>query len=180
MMRPEYRVVRSHRKTMALHILPDGTVEVRCPKTMSQQRIHAFVEEKTPWIMKKLQNHPSAQEKLSAAELKELTEQAKSILSEKLAYYAPLVGVTYGRVTVRHQKTRWGSCSAKGNLNFNCLLVLAPSQVQDYVIVHELCHIRHLNHSAQFWALVETILPDYAASRKWLKVNGTKLIGKLP
>ena len=164
---------------MALHILPDGSVEVRCPKLMSQRRVEAFVAEKTPWIMKKLQNVSAPEEKLSEADLKALTEQAKVMLWEKLKYFAPLVGVDYGRVTVRHQKTRWGSCSSKGNLNFNCLLVLAPSQVQDYVIVHELCHRKHLNHSAQFWSLVETILPDYADSRKWLKKNGNSLIGRL-
>ncbi len=176
----QYRVIRSHRKTLALHILPDGSVEVRCPKTFSQQRIREFVEDKTPWILKKLKTIPKPAEKLSSKELKDLTAKAKAMLSEKLRHYAPLVGVDYGRVTVRHQKTRWGSCSAKGNLNFNCLLALAPPEVMDYVVVHELCHRKQLNHSDRFWAQVEKILPDYAQRRKWLRENGTSLLGKLP
>jgi predicted metal-dependent hydrolase len=90
------------------------------------------------------------------------------------------MGVTYGRITVRSQKTRWGSCSSTGNLNFNCLLMLAPEQVVDYVVVHELCHRLHMNHSADFWKLVAAYLPDYARWRKWLKENGEELLSHLP
>ena len=92
---------------------------------------------------------------------------------------APLVGVSYGGITIRAQKTRWGSCSSKGNLNFNCLLLLAPAEVLDYVVVHELCHRREMNHSPKFWAEVERVLPDYDARRKWLKENGPGLISRL-
>jgi predicted metal-dependent hydrolase len=90
------------------------------------------------------------------------------------------MGISYGRITVRSQHTRWGSCSAKGNLNFNCLLMLVPQEVLDYVVVHELCHRKELNHSARFWAQVERILPDYRIHRKWLKDHGSALIGRLP
>ena len=97
-----------------------------------------------------------------------------------MARFAPQVGVSYGRITIRSQRTRWGSCSARGNLNFNCLLMLCPEEVRDYVVVHELCHRKQLNHSPQFWAEVAAILPDAARHRKWLKENGGALIARLP
>ena len=97
-----------------------------------------------------------------------------------LARFAALVGVTYGRITIRAQKSRWGSCSGKGNLNFNCLLMLCSEDVRDYVVVHELCHRKELNHSPRFWAEVEKVLPGYKVQRKWLKDNGGGLIRRLP
>ena len=89
------------------------------------------------------------------------------------------MGVTYGRITIRNQVSRWGSCSSVGNLNFNCLLMLAPPEVRDYVVVHELCHRKEMNHSPAFWAEVEKMIPDYKAHKKWLKDNGTALISRL-
>ena len=94
--------------------------------------------------------------------------------------YAPRIGVSYGRITIRSQRTRWGSCSAQGNLNFNCLLSLCPEEVRDYVVIHELCHRKEMNHSPKFWAEVEKVMPDYARHRKWLKENGGSLIARLP
>lgn len=93
--------------------------------------------------------------------------------------YAKQIGVTYGRITIRNQKTRWGSCSSKGNLNFNCLLMLTPPEVIDYVVVHELCHRKEMNHSGAFWAEVEKVLPDYKEQVKWLKENGAQIIGRM-
>ena len=84
------------------------------------------------------------------------------------------MGVDYGRITIRNQKTRWGSCSAKGNLNFNCLLMLMPTEVIDYVVVHELCHLKEMNHSNAFWREVKQVLPDYRKQVKWLKDEGYK------
>ena len=89
------------------------------------------------------------------------------------------MGVTYGKVTIRSQKTRWGSCSARGNLNFNCLLMLTPPEVQDYVLVHELAHRIEMNHSPRFWKIVENVLPDYKRRKQWLRKEGTLLIERL-
>ena len=88
-------------------------------------------------------------------------------------------GISYGRITIRNQKSRWGSCSEKGNLNFNCLLMLTPPDVIDYVVVHELCHRIHMDHSAAFWAEVQKVLPDYKKAKKWLKDNGSSIIGRM-
>lgn len=96
-----------------------------------------------------------------------------------MSYFAKQIGVTYGRITIRNQKTRWGSCSSKGNLNFNCLVMLTPLEVIDYVVVHELCHRKEMNHSKAFWAEVEKVLPNYKEQVKWLKENGGQIIGRM-
>lgn len=176
-----YQVIRSSRKTIAIQITPAGEVLVRCPRRMKTEDIRAFVESKTDWIEKHVRKQISVP-KLPAftdGEIEDLARQALTVLPERAAYYAPLVGVTYGRITIRNQRTRWGSCSSQGNLNFNCLLMLTPAEVQDYVVVHELCHRKEMNHSAAFWAEVERVLPDYRAQRQWLKDNGAALIGRL-
>lgn len=100
---------------------------------------------------------------------------ARPIIYLKVEAYARRLGVTYGRVSIKEQKSRWGSCSSKGNLNFNWKLVLAPPEILDYVVVHELCHLKEMNHSPAFWELVEQIVPDYKEKRKWLKDNGSML-----
>ena len=106
----------------------------------------------------------------------ELTAGIDYELAVRVAYYAEKLGVSYGKITLRQQKTRWGSCAANGNLNFNWLLILAPPEVLDYVVVHELCHRREMNHSQAFWKEVEKILPDYRERQKWLKDNGWRLM----
>jgi predicted metal-dependent hydrolase len=116
---------------------------------------------------------------MSREQLRALAERAVEEIPKRVAHYAALMGVTYGRITIRNQKTRWGSCSSKGNLNFNCLLMLAPEQVMDYVVVHELSHRIYMNHSAAFWKTVEAYMPEYAQWRKWLKDNGTSLMAQL-
>lgn len=173
-----YRVVRSDRRTIAIQIMPDGSVVVRCPRNYPDARIRSFVESKAAWIAKHQKPAP-VYEKLSQIQLQQMKAQAAEVIRQRLDYYAPIVGVTYGRVTIRSQRTRWGSCSAKGNLNFNCLLAIVPPEVLDYVVVHELCHRKELNHSARFWREVARILPDYADRRKWLRQHGTELIGRL-
>ena len=177
-----YRVIRSQRKTIAIQINAAGEVVVRCSQRLPEYTIHAFVESKRSWIEAQLQKRASNPQLpvFTQAQLKTLAEQARRVLTDRVAYFAPKVGVTYGRITIRSQHSRWGSCSGKGNLNFNCLLMLTPPAVQDYVAVHELCHRKQMNHSAAFWAEVAKVMPDYALHRKWLKENGTALIRRLP
>ena len=176
----DYTLIRSSRKTISIQLSPTGEVVVRAPNRMPKRDIERFVDSKRGWIEGHLRKLPEAQPKLTDTELRELARHAKEVLPEIAAYYAPLVGVDYGRITIRAQRTRWGSCSAKGNLNFNRLLVLCPLEVLDYVVVHELCHRREMNHSAAVWAEVEKYCPDYRIHREWLKENGAALISRLP
>ena len=177
-------LVRSSRKTLAVQIRADGTVIARAPLRMPKDRILYFLSEKASWIrmqqgrMQERENmRQQARIHLDAAQEKELRERAKSVLAQRTAYFARQVGVTYGRITVRDQKTRWGSCSQTGNLNFNFRLILAPPEALDYVVVHELCHRRQMNHSAQFWQEVAQVLPDYRKRKAWLTENGWRLMG---
>jgi len=176
-------IIRSNRKTVAIQISGNGEVIVRAPLRMPRAEIMKFVDSKADWIAKHqeaIRNRPQTTESVfSEAELQQLAAAAKEDMPRRVAKFASLVGVTYGRITIRTQKTRWGSCSGKGNLNFNCLLMLCPEDVRDYVVVHELCHLKEMNHSARFWAEVKKILPDYAARKKWLEVNGGALIRRL-
>ncbi|MDW8802230.1 SprT family zinc-dependent metalloprotease [Clostridium sp. A1-XYC3] len=102
-------------------------------------------------------------------------KEARRIFLERTIAYKDIIGVYPKRITVKDQKTVWGSCSSKGNLNYNYRLLMAPIEIIDYVVVHELCHLRHMNHSKQYWGVVQSVLPDYEERRQWLKVNGNKL-----
>lgn len=178
---PAYTLIRSNRRTVAIQITPYGNVLVRCPRRMSAQAVDTFVQKKADWIRRHLEKK-AAQPKadpFTDAQLQALAAQTKAQLQDRLPLFAKKIGVTYQRVTVRRQRTRWGSCSSKGNLNFNCLLALVPPEVFDYVVVHELCHLKQMNHSAKFWAELEHHLPQYKTSRKWLKDQGSQLIRRL-
>ena len=183
----EADVIRSSRKTLAIEVRPDGTVRIRAPRFCTKAEIRRFVQKNRAWIAKKLDQAAQRQQRRQAhqwqpfteQELRALAEQAKRELPPRVRQFADRMGVTYGRITIRSQRTRWGSCSSKGNLNFNCLLMLTPEEVQDYVIVHELAHRIEMNHSPRFWAIVEAVLPDCKKQRQWLKKEGTVLIERL-
>ena len=178
----QYSIIRSSRKTVSLQITPEGKVLVRCPNRMSKREIDRFVQSKADWIeahLRKIAERPAIP-RLTETELKALAGQARELLPRLVREFAPRVGVTYGRITIRCQRTRWGSCSTPGNLNFNCLLMLSPPEVQAYVVVHELCHRKEMNHSPRFWQEVERVMPDYRTHKKWLKDNGNALMARLP
>ena len=185
-------VIRSNRKTLAIQINSDLTVTVRAPMYTSQRDIERILKEKEVWIQKHIEQMREQEAKrkemkgengeheyLSREEIQKLAEKALEYISKRVSYFAKQIGVTYGRITIRNQKTRWGSCSSKGNLNFNCLVMLTPLEVIDYVVVHELCHRKEMNHSKAFWAEVEKVLPNYKEQVKWLKANGGQIIGRM-
>ncbi|MDH4129031.1 MAG: M48 family metallopeptidase [Spirochaetota bacterium] len=104
-----------------------------------------------------------------------LKNQAKIIINQRAKHYSSQLNVKFNRVTIRDQKTRWGSCSSLKNLNFNWRLIMAPIEVLDYIVIHEMVHIIELNHSKKYWKIVETNCPNYCEYEKWLKINGHKL-----
>ena len=180
---PATRLIRARRKTLSIRITQEGNLEIRAPLGMPKREIEAFLKEKAQWIethrAKVLAEYAQGQEApLGEEEILTLAEQMRQRLPEKLNRHAASMGVTFGRVTIRCQQTRWGSCSSRGNLNFNCLLMLAPEEVLDYVVVHELAHRKQMNHSALFWQEVERECPDYKKSLRWLKDRGGALLSR--
>lgn len=177
-------VIRSNRKTVAIQVNSDLSVTVRAPRSVSEKDIEEILKKKEAWISKHIEKIKETKERVEAEPTEKLTrekvialaEEALKVIPERVEYFAKVIGVTYGKITVRNQKTRWGSCSSKGNLNFNCLLMLAPPEVLDYVVVHELCHRKQMNHSKAFLLEVEKVLPDYKEARKWLKEDGSQII----
>ena len=173
-----YQTVRSDRKSIAIHLTPYGEIVVRCPKWLPDSKIREFVESKRDWIQTHLPKEPPLPP-FTPEEVRAMADRALAVIPGRVAHFAPLVGVSYGRITIRNQRSKWGSCSSKGNLNFNCVLMLAPPEVVDYIVVHELCHRKEMNHSPRFWAEVERVIPNYRKHRQWLSENGDKLIGRL-
>ena len=178
-------ILRSKRKTLSLELKDDGLL-VRAPKRMSDREIKEFILSKKDWIEKHqkiIDDRRELQKQYppyTEDELKDLAKEAKEIIPAKVKRYAEIVGVSYGRITIRCQKTRWGSCSSKGNLNFNCLLMELPEEIIDSVVVHELCHRKHMNHSKAFYDEVESVFSEYKKCRKWLKENGHIYLSRLP
>ena len=177
-----YRIIRSSRKTLAIQVSVSGQVTVRAPHTMPDSTIHRFLSQKESWILEHL-SHAATEPAQPQAENPPLSEfrrsyymeSARKIFKRKTTAYARKMGVTYGRITIREQKTRWGSCTSEGNLNFNWRLIFAPEKVLDYVVVHELSHRKEMNHSPAFYAVVASVMPEYKACEKWLRDNGATL-----
>ena len=181
-------IIRSSRKTLAIEIRPDMRVIVRAPHRAPNGYIEQFISGRADWIAEHLRrmeqknrqcNDALPVKKLANNDIKELADKACTCIPGRVAHFAPIVGVTYGRITIRNQRTRWGSCSSMGNLNFNCLLMLTPPEVIDYVVVHELCHRKEMNHSGRFWNEVAIVLPGYAEQEKWLKTHGNEIMKRM-
>lgn len=183
----EYNVEvrRSKRKSAAIKITADMQIVVFVPLYVSDNEIERMVISKSKWIdehMLKVQStidERSKLEKITFEQIKELADQAVEYIPKRVKYYAEKENFVYNKITIKNLVSRWGSCSTKGNLNFNCLLMLTPDYVIDYIVVHELCHLREMNHSEKFWAEVEKIIPDYQRAELWLKQNGGNLISRM-
>jgi len=182
-----YTLVFSNRKSLGIEIKPGGEIIVRAPKRATKKWIAQCLEEKKMWIYKnhlKMLNRTVQKEETDSLHFQALkkryVEAAREYIPKRVAYYHQFTGGKYSQITIRDQKTRWGSCSSKGTLSFNYKLMLAPPKVLDYVVVHELCHLTHMNHSKEFWQAVESVMPDYKIHRKWLKENGNNLSVILP
>ena len=185
----EYTFVRSNRKTIGIQIKPDGSVILRAPKRCSKAYAEQVLYEKLDWI-EKTKKRLAAKEKenantpvpkpFTAAELAEMRTDAAKVIPSLVRKVSAEMGVTYGKITIRAQKTRWGSCSSKGNMNFNCLLMKMPENVIRYVVVHELAHRKHMNHSTAFWNEVARYQPTYKKDKKALRAAGNELIKRLP
>ena len=185
MIEDKLTIIRTNRKTLALVVTHEGKVLARAPLSMPTDKIIEFVQSKSEWIDKKQaqfaqsRQNESCVERLTMEEIRKLGEQAYDVIFDRVFFYAAKMNVHFASITIRNQKTRWGSCSAKGNLNFNCLLMLTPPEVIDSVVVHELCHLKEMNYSAKFYEEVLRVFPDYYKWNACLKENGPALMRRM-
>lgn len=169
-----FTIRRNHRsKHVRLSVHPDGRVLVSAPLHAPLYAIERFVQRKSDWIQSKLDvfaKYPASQCRIksSKADFKKYKEIARALTHEKIARFNTLYKFTVGRISIRNQKTKWGSCSRNGNININYKIAFLPEHLVDYLIVHELCHLGEFNHSKKFWDLVGVAIPDYEVKRKEL------------
>ena len=184
--RYEYEIVKSRGRRMSISVNAYGKIFVHVPAGTSQKTVERFINQKADWINKTLEkiNKKASDlpplEPLTKDDLELLKKKARKLIPERVAIYAEKIGVSYDRISIRVQKTRWGSCTQGGNLNFNALLMLTPIEVIDSVVVHELCHRKQMNHSAAFYEEVHKAYPDYDKHHDWLTKNTSFIYSRLP
>ena len=163
-------------KRIKLSVHSDGRCVVSAPRYVPQYLIKQFVISKSEWIMERLDKIERAKagrpKPPTKAEIETLKKTALALIKARLEYFNTSYGYEWKDIRIKNQKTRWGSCSKRGNLNFNYKIALLPAHMADYIIVHELCHLGEFNHSRNFWKLVEKTIPDYKAIRDALKKEG--------
>ncbi|MBT4153245.1 MAG: M48 family metallopeptidase, partial [Candidatus Magasanikbacteria bacterium] len=167
----EYTFRRSKRaKRLRIEIDARGGVLVVAPERMSQRIIDTFIKEKKSWIQKHVrgmqQKEPTKLSDHSPAQYQKYKERARALTHKKLKHWNEFYGFEYNQVRIKNMKTRWGSCSSEKNLNFHYKLLFLSEEQQDYLIVHELCHLRYMSHGPRFWGLVERTIPNYKRIRK--------------
>lgn len=179
------RIICSGRRTLGVKVDAGGTVTVQAPFGTREQDIVTFLCKQAGRIEEYVRQSRQTAEQAEAAGLfsedaiRHMAEQARQVIPGRVAYYAKLLGVSYGTITIRNQRSRWGSCTSRGNLNFNCLLMAAPPEVLDSVVAHELCHRKHMNHSSAFYAELYRVFPDYDRCRTWLREQGPLLMRRM-
>lgn len=227
----EYNLIKSKRKTFTISVDSNGTVIVKAPSRLSDEKVLELVKEKSRWIKEKLlavmeiesqrycrqyvngdtfnflgkdyslqlledrtikkltvnlynnkllvtcpsQEHIINEIMIKEAIKKWYKQNAKIKIIERVTYYEKYLTEKRGSVIVKEQKKRWGSCTKEGTLRFNWKIIMAPEPIIDYLVVHEMCHLRYMNHASEFWNLVESILPDYKNSKEWLRKYGALL-----
>lgn len=172
----EYKLIRSPHRTLAVQITEDGEIVVRAPRIYSRHKIDKFIEEHADWIEKTLAKQQEIKDRkliLSDDDIKKLKKLAGEILPKKTEYYAGIMGVTYSGVKITSAQKRFGSCSGKNGICYSYMLMLYPEEAIDYVVVHELAHTVHHDHSRNFYALIYSVMPDYKQREKLLKDNQT-------
>lgn len=170
----DYTLIRSDRRTLGLEITADLQVIIRAPRRCSQREIDRFAADHAQWVETHL---PIQQRRMEARAARAVTPEqeqalrrlAKQVLPQRVAHYAAIIGVTPTSVKVTGAEKRFGSCSSRNGLCFSWRLMQYPHEAVDYVVVHELCHILHHNHSRQFWAAVEAVMPDYRVRQRLLR-----------
>lgn len=168
----KYIVIRSRRKTLAIHIEDDLSVTVRAPLFLSDKMIEDEVNKHAKWIentRERIKNRKSGSVILNDGEIEKLKKEAYEYLSKRTEYYSVKTGLKYSYIKITSAEKRFGSCNSRGGICYSYRLMLCDKRAVDYVIVHELCHTVHMNHSARFYALVQSILPDWKEREKLLK-----------
>ncbi len=173
----EYELVRSSRRTLSAEVKKDGRLIVRAPRKTGVEVIERFLYEKSAWIEAHLEMVRGRSEvydydRYTEADIAELKKRAREVLLPLVQYYKTRVDVEPTAVRINRAKTRFGSCSGKNSLNFSCFLMLYPREAIEYVVVHELCHIKEHNHSARFYREIERVMPDYKIRQKMLRDAG--------
>lgn len=169
-----YKLKRSKRaKRMRLAVYCDGSVVITCPFGVQQSLIEKFLTDKKQWVWDKIQFFKNVDSKairtFSHKDYLENKDKALTLVDERVRFYNKVYGFSFNKIFIKNQKTRWGSCSCKQNLNLNYKIVFLPQKHQDYIIVHEMCHLKEFNHSRKFWALVEKVIPNYLDIKKELR-----------
>lgn len=177
------KLIYSKRKTLCIEISKNGELIIRSPKNLSQKNIEKFVNQKSPWINKKLvqrKNHILKTQKFLEQNLGNLSKKyAYEIISKKVAELSSTYDLKYNIIKVTNAKTRWGSCSSKNNLNFTKKIAILPVDIMEYIIIHELAHTKEKNHGKNFWTIIKNIIPDYKNKIEWLKEHQHILISDL-
>ncbi len=163
-------------KRLRLNIHSDGRIAVSAPKRVSMGRIESFIQSNADWLLLRLAEiaakpQTTRSPKHTAKEIAAYKRQARDLVKNRITELNKSYGFRFGAIAIRNQKSRWGSCSKRGNLNFNYRIALLPAEYADYIIVHELCHLKEFNHSKKFWDLVALAAPNYKQLRKNLRAS---------
>jgi hypothetical protein len=167
-------------RRMRIAVYCDGSIVVTTPHNFQENIVDRFLREKTEWLFFKLEFFEQFKNRsvarYSQDDYLKYKYQALTLAEKRIEYFNKNYGFRFNKINIKNQKTRWGSCSKRGNLNFNYKIALLPERLADYIIVHELCHLKEFNHSQKFWNLVAKMMPDYLEIRDELKKGGAKFI----